>query len=91
MEKSTRVTVFEAINRRRNELFIGATPNPMHVLIVRFRESPPRGTASWLPDEVEYRSLAFDLDVEEAAACIRRYAAAQTGWKVLTASEVIDR
>lgn len=91
MEKQTRVTVFEAINRVRGELFIGATPRPMHVLIAELRHSPPPETASWLPDEVEYRSLAFDLEREEAKDYIRRYAAARSGWKVYTAGEVIDR
>lgn len=85
---STRVTVFEAINRARAEIYIGATPHPMHMMIASFRASPPAGTAAWKPDEVEFRSLAFGLEVEEAKRSMRRYAAAHPGWKVFTDPEV---
>ena len=89
MGKSARVTVFEAINRSRREIFIGATAQPMHVMISAFRAAPPAGTESWLPDEVEYRSLAFDVELEQAEGIVRRYAAAQEGWKVRTSREII--
>lgn len=84
MERATRVTVFEAINRARKEIYIGATSQQMHVTIAAFRASPPPGAAEWLPDEVEFRSLAFELTVPEAAEAVRRYASAHAGWTVLT-------
>lgn len=84
MDIATRVTVFEAINRAHKKIFIGATPELMHVMIAAFRASPPPGTGDWRPDEVEFRSLAFDVEAAEAARVIRRYAAAYEGWEVLT-------
>jgi len=61
----------------------------MHVMIAAFREKPPSGTAAWRPDEVEFRSLAFDVEAGEAAGVVRRYAAAHPDWQVLTVPAVI--
>ncbi|HXT01951.1 MAG TPA: hypothetical protein VN915_14850 [Elusimicrobiota bacterium] len=91
MERANRVTVFEAVNRTRRQVFIGATTQPMHALIAGFRASPPAGTADWRPDEVEFRSMAFDVDAREAADSIRRYAQAHEGWMVLTDPAGISR
>jgi len=86
-EKLNRLTVFEAINRKRKEIFIGSTPQPMHAAIADFRASPPPGTAFWKPEDVEFRSLAFDVAADKARAVIRLYAAAHPDWKVLTEPE----
>lgn len=62
----------------------------MHATIAAFRASPPPGAAAWRADEVEFRSLAFDVAPEDAADSIRRFARAHAGWKVLTGPTGIE-
>ena len=90
MEEPTNITVFEAINLDRMELFIGATTLPMNALIESFRAELPPEVRSWNSIEgVAYRSLEFHLDASDAAAFIQRYAAAQKGWKIITTDRIV--
>ena len=90
MTESPNVTVFEAMNLSRKELLIGATTLPMSELIAGFRGAPPSETRGWRFDEgVAYRSLEFGLNAEDAAAFIRRYAATQRGWRIITLERII--
>ena len=91
MAKSLKVTVFAATNRARREIFVGTSTLPMHALIASLRTSPPAETRSWGPhDEVEYRSLEFELDATDAVDYIERYAAVREGWRVVKAERIIE-
>jgi hypothetical protein len=61
----------------------------MHVLIASFRATPRPETAAWRADEVEFRSVEFDMEAEKAAEYIRRRAAGHAGWRVLVRPPVI--
>lgn len=76
-----KVTVFEAVNDRRREIFVGVTTLPMHELIAR----PPETIRHWTEGETAFRSLEFGLPLDEARAFIERYAQvnAREGWTVL--------
>jgi hypothetical protein len=85
MDQSPTVTVFEAINRPRKEVFIGATALTMAELMFAFRRAPPSAARHWTRDDaVEFRSLEFGMDPRDAEAFIREYSAtmARGGWLV---------
>lgn len=81
-----KLTVFEASNPARREVFVGATPLAMSALIASFREAFPPQLRHWRPrEEVTYRSLEFGLSAARAAAFVRKYAAGPRGWRVIRA------
>jgi hypothetical protein len=84
-----KVTVFEAINLSRREIFVGATKLAMSELMANFGAVAPPEVSHWLPGEpVDYRSLEFDMDPAAADAFIRNYAATQADWRVITARRI---
>jgi hypothetical protein len=85
MARTPKVTVFEAINRPRKEVFIGATALTMAELMIAFRRTPPPAVAHWKYEEsVEFRSLEFGMEPAEAEAFVREYSASMRlgGWRV---------
>lgn len=90
MESGARVTIFEAINLSRKELFIAATALPMHALIASISASAPPEVGGWRTDDaVEYRSLAFNMKPADAPAFIRLYSATQAEWRIITTARII--
>lgn len=80
----TKVTVFEASNESRHEAYVATTKLAMSALIASFGEKRPAALRHWRPSEtVRFRSLEFGMSPADAAAYIRGYTCARSGWRVI--------
>lgn len=80
------LTVFEAVNVSRREIFVGCTDLPMHALTAGFGRPFPPELGGWRPhDTVSYRSLEFGLSAGEAAAFILAHSPRREGWRTIKA------
>ncbi len=85
-----KVTVFEALNLPRREIFVAATTRSMNELIADWKAHPP-AELRWRPAEsIDFRSLEFDMNAEEAVAFIKKYAltVVPDGWKIVTSERI---
>jgi hypothetical protein len=90
MPKNPVVTVFEAVNLSRREIFIAATTLPIHEVVARHAAALPEEIHHWRPDEfVDHRSLEFGMEAPVAADFIEKYAATQPGWRVIATKRII--
>lgn len=84
MGLTEKVTVFEASNESRREVYVGTTTLSMSALIAGFGEKRPAALRHWRPSEtVRFRSLEFGMSAAAAAAFIRGYASGRSGWRVI--------
>lgn len=81
------VTVFEIVNLKRKELFVGRTTLPMNAMIAHHRHALPAPIKGWRDaDDVEYRGLEFGLTAAAALEFARGYVSSfrRDGWRVLS-------
>lgn len=81
-----RVTVFEVVNRKRRERYLTCTGLPMVLAIAEFTSRLPTRVAHWRGDRrLQFHSLEFDLNPEEACDLVARQAreCAAAGWRCL--------
>lgn len=90
MGRTTKVTVFEASNESRREVYIATTTLSMNALITRLGQRRPAALRHWRPAEpVRFRSLEFGMAPADAAAYIRGYASGRSGWRVIRARKAL--
>lgn len=82
---SARFTVFEVINERRNEVYVGATNKQIFDVLAAL-DHPKGPLEGWSRQSVRLVSLSFGLTRAEAAAFIARHVARglPRGWRYLT-------
>lgn len=79
-------TVFELVNDRLREVYVGRTSEMVFAAEYSLRRSPAPAIEHWNLDDVRpARSLEFDLDDEDAERFIADYvsAALPNGWRFL--------
>ena len=79
--------VFEIVNEKRREIYVGATRDPIFQMTDALRRQPPHSIQHWNFEEVgAVRSIEFNMGEKDARAFIANYI--QTGlskdWKFLT-------
>lgn len=77
-------TVYEAVNKKRREIFVGVTRAPIFEAVAEMRDSPPWRAGRWGPtDPVNVRSLEFGMTLIEAKAFAAGLASAKPpkGWR----------
>lgn len=84
--KDRRVTIFEAVNRTLQEVYVGMTEEGLQRAMARHRSSPPSQISHWRADHaVEHCSVELNLAASRAeefiAAHVRKIA--RPGWKIL--------
>lgn len=82
--ESKTITVFEAINHDRKEIYVGMTTEPMFETIRRLKSAPPTSIREWDFDSIkDYRSIEFGLSEKDAKVFIDQYVktAAPKGWR----------
>lgn len=80
------VTVFEASNVTRKEIYAGTTGYLLERLVKDFKTAPPKAAAHWRrDDEIAYHCVEYALPPEDAESFLDGYArtAAILGWKVV--------
>lgn len=81
-----RLTVYEIVNERRREVFVGATDRPIFELAAAFQRKLPAELADWdVKDCTAIRSVEFDLSPEKAQAFIEAYSKSgiPPGWRFM--------
>lgn len=82
--RSSRKTIFEAINPDLKEIYVAATALPIFEAMSELGRNPPPQIAHWdlRRQRIEFRSLMFDLSANEARLFIsKRLATAPLeGW-----------
>ncbi len=77
-------TVFEAVNNDLKEIFVTATKKPIFEAMAELGKNPPPLISHWRTDreQINFRSLEFDLSREEADEFIKRHTAKPwpAGW-----------
>ena len=79
--------VFEIVNERRREIYVGATSDPIFRIISHLRAQKPVSIGEWnLDDAATPRSVEFNMDEADARTFIQNYVktALAQGWKYLT-------
>lgn len=79
------ITVYEAINLSRLEVYLGTTTLLAAQLEAEFRKNVPQQVAHWGdPSGVVIRCLEYSVPKKEASALIERYAARESlrSWTV---------
>jgi hypothetical protein len=77
-------TVFEALNKKRKEIFIGVTRAPVFETIAQLRQARTRAISGWHPDDrVIVRSLEFGLSLKQAKLLVTGYTHSKPpqGWR----------
>lgn len=70
-----RYTVYEAVNEKTREIFVGYTSVQMFEAERSLRSAPPAGIRHWDFDDVrDFRSVEFDLREEDAKKFVAGYA-----------------
>lgn len=84
MERNRGYTVFEAVNKKRREIFVGVTRAPIFETISEMRFQDSRPVQGWSADErLTVRSLEFGMTLKEARAYAAGYikSKSQKGWR----------
>jgi hypothetical protein len=91
MPETGGVTVFEVVNEKRKELFVGRTTLPMNALIAHHRAAPPAAMKGWSKDDAAYHALEFGLTAPAAIEFARGYVASfrRDGWRVVTDEKAV--
>jgi hypothetical protein len=87
IQKAAAFTVYELVNDRLREIYVGRTSGPVFRVLraLRFRREP--AIAHWdLDDALPLRSIEFGLNERDAARFIEHYAKTPLpdGWRYLT-------
>jgi hypothetical protein len=80
------VTVFEASNVTRKEIYAGTTAYLLDQLVKDFKKRPPKAASHWKEDdEVAYHCVEYALPPGDAQSFLEGYSrsAALMGWKVV--------
>lgn len=86
------ITVFEAANSDLKEIYVVWTARSVFEAMGALDKRPPAAIAHWRPSKqrIDFRSLEFKLNEDEARAFIARHATKQlqSGWKYIIGSRV---
>lgn len=78
------VTVFEAVNETRKEIFVGVSDLLIDQLERAFQSSPPKSVQHWTSDDrILFRSIEYSVAAKETDDFIDAYLRndALKGWK----------
>ncbi|MDE2039605.1 MAG: hypothetical protein KGO96_00765 [Elusimicrobia bacterium] len=87
MVREQQYSVFEAINNKRKEIFVGITSRQICETITRIQAYRPSAIKHWnLDDVVNVHSIEFGLSKAQADALLEQYPKKnpQPGWRYLT-------
>jgi hypothetical protein len=79
------VSVYEAVNDGRREIYLGTTLHLADHLTTSFRSTPPKAVAHWGPGEKIFINIVeYSIPQRDVAKFIDHYAssAASAGWTV---------
>lgn len=85
---STLVTVYEAVNDARREIYVGLSMNFIGQVELTIREVPE--LRHWLADEpIRVRGVEYGVPMRDAWDFVERYARsrANAGWRVMPPSQ----
>ena len=80
-------TVFEIVNEKRLEIYVGVTRDPIAQMIETIRRRRPDSIRHWNLDEAgAVRSIESDMGEKDARAFIENYVKTSVadGWRFLT-------
>lgn len=80
-------TVFELVNDRLQEIYVGRTDGPVFRVLFALRDRPAPAIGHWnLDDARPVRSIEFDMKDDEADEFIAHYVRTPLpkGWRFLT-------
>ena len=80
-------TVFEIVNEKRLEIYVGVTRDPILQMIETIRHRRPDSIRHWNLDEVEpVRSIELYMSEKDARAFVENYVKTSVadGWRFLT-------
>ena len=81
-----RYAIFEVVNEKRREIYVGATAEPIFQTIDLLRQRRPESIKDWnLDDVLAVRSVEFNLDEKRAQAFVEKYVqtGSPSGWRFL--------
>lgn len=86
MTDNTRLTIYEIINEKRREIYVGSTDLPIFQLVREIAGKRPKAIKHWdLSDATSVRSIEFELGPRQAEKFIKDYAESRlpSGWRYL--------
>lgn len=86
MSEPLSFTVFEIINEKRREIFVGSTDQPVFDVLARLEKTDDAPIKGWSRGEIHLRSVEFGLSSAHAKAFIETYTRRPLpkGWRFLT-------
>ena len=79
--------VFEIVNEKRQEIYVGLTRDPILRMTENLRRRRPVSIQHWNPDEIgTVRGIEFDMGEKDARAFLENYTKTRLadGWRFLT-------